>query len=323
MTIKQRVKKGVVTLAIIGSSAANAQQFITIGTGSVTGVYYPSGSAICKLVNQSRQKHNIRCSVESSEGSIANVNAIREGQLDFGIVQSDWQFHAYQGTSEFEKYGEYKELRAIFSLHSESFNIIANKTSGIEQLKDIEGKRVNIGNPGSGDLATMNVVMDQLGWTNDSFQQVTQLKGSKRSLALCENKIDAFIYLVGHPNGSIKEAMTSCDAKLIPATGPEIQSIVEHNPYYTYTKVKANTYSGLNDDVESFGVAATLVTSAKVSDQAAYTIAKAVFENFDAFKQLHPAFSNLNKADMIKAGLSAPLHPGAEKYYKEIGLLVE
>ncbi|SJN59544.1 TAXI family TRAP transporter solute-binding subunit [Vibrio ruber] len=322
MALNKIMKLSAITVAAIGASAAvNAQEFITIGTGSVTGVYYPTGGAICKLVNKDRKEHDIRCSVESTGGSIYNVNTIRSGELDFGIVQSDWQYHGYNGTSKFAEQGPYKKLRAMFSLHTEPFNVIARTDAHIDNIKDLKGKRVNIGNPGSGDRATMQVVMDKMGWTKDSFKLTSELKGSERSQALCDNKIDAFIYVVGHPNGSIKEATTSCDAKLVPVTGPEIDKIVAENPYYTYTDVPAGMYRGTDQDVKSFGVAATLVTSADVSDKVAYNVAKAVFENFDTFKRLHPAFAHLKKEDMVKAGISIPLHPGAVKYYKEVGLL--
>lgn len=316
------MKLSAIAAAAIGASAVvSAQEFITIGTGSVTGVYYPTGGAICKLVNKDRKEHNIRCSVESTGGSIYNVNTIRSGELDFGIVQSDWQYHGYHGTSKFAEQGPYKKLRAMFSLHTEPFNVIARTDAHINNIKDLKGKRVNIGNPGSGDRATMQVVMEKMGWTKDSFKLTSELKGSERSQALCDNKIDAFIYVVGHPNGSIKEATTSCDAKLVPVTGPEIDKIVAENPYYTYTDVPAGMYRGTDQDVKSFGVAATLVTSADVPDKVAYNVAKAVFENFDTFKRLHPAFAHLKKEDMVKAGISIPLHPGAVKYYKEVGLL--
>ncbi len=321
MALNKIIKVGAIAATILGAGAVNAQEFITIGTGSVTGVYYPTGGAICKLVNKDRKEHNIRCSVESTGGSIYNVNTIRSGELDFGIVQSDWQYHGYNGTSEFAEQGPFKKLRAMFSLHTEPFNIIARTDSGINGVADLAGKRVNIGNPGSGDRATMQVVMDAFGWTNDSFTLASELKGSERSQALCDNKIDAFIYMVGHPNGSIKEATTSCDAKLVPATGEQIDKIVADNPYYAYSTVPAGMYRGTEQDVKSFGVAATLVTTSDVSDEVAYNVAKAVFENFETFTRLHPAFANLKKEDMVKAGLSIPLHPGAAKYYKEIGLL--
>lgn len=321
MALNTLVKVGAIAAAVMGAGAVHAQEFITIGTGSVTGVYYPTGGAICKLINKDRRDHNIRCSVESTGGSIYNVNTIRSGELDFGIVQSDWQYHGYKGTSTFEEQGPYTKLRAMFSLHTEPFNIIARSDAGIEKLEDLKGKRVNIGNPGSGDYATMSVVMDAMGWTQDTFKLASELKGSERSQALCDNKIDAFIYMVGHPNGSIKEATTSCDAKLVSATGPQIDKIVAERPYYAYTSVPADMYRGTEKDVKSFGVAATLVTTADVSDNVAYNVAKAVFENFETFKRLHPAFANLKKEDMVSAGLSIPLHPGAVKYYKEVGLL--
>jgi hypothetical protein len=322
MALNKIMKLGVITASALSvCSVANAQEFITIGTGSVTGVYYPTGGAICKLVNKNRKNHHIRCSVESTGGSIYNVNTIRSGELDFGVVQSDWQYHGYNGTNQFKEQGPFKKLRAMFSLHTEPFNVIARTDAKINSIKDLKGKRVNIGNPGSGDRATMQVVMDALGWNIDSFKLASELKGSERSQALCDNKIDAFIYMVGHPNGSIKEATTSCDAKLIPVTGPEIDQIVTKNPYYTYTNVPAGMYRGTDKDVKSFGVAATLVTSSDVPDEVAYHVAKAVFENFSTFKRLHPAFAHLKKEDMVKAGISIPLHPGAVKYYKEVGLL--
>lgn len=239
MAFNKLIKVGAIAAAVMGAGAVSAQEFITIGTGSVTGVYYPTGGAICKLVNKGRKDHNIRCSVESTGGSIYNVNTIRAGELDFGIVQSDWQYHGYNGTSKFAEQGPYKDLRAVFSLHTEPFNIIARTDSGIENVSDLEGKRVNIGNPGSGDRATMGVVMEAMGWTNDSFKLASELKGSERSQALCDNKIDAFVYVVGHPNGSIKEATTSCDAKLISASGAKIDEIVAKNPYYAYSTVPA------------------------------------------------------------------------------------
>jgi len=321
MAFKKAMKIGAIAAVVMGAGAVSAQEFITIGTGSVTGVYYPTGGAICKLINKDRNEHSVRCSVESTGGSIYNVNTMRSGELDFGIVQSDWQFHGYNGTSKFSDQGPYNKLRAMFSLHTEPFNIIAREDSGINNVTDLVGKRVNIGNPGSGDRATMSVVMEAMGWTNDSFKLASELKGSERSQALCDNKIDAFIYMVGHPNGSIKEATTSCNAKLVPATGAQIDKIVADNPYYAFSTVPGGMYRGSDADVNSFGVAATMVTTTDVSDEVAYTVAKAVFENFDTFKRLHPAFANLKKENMVKDGLSIPLHPGAEKYYREVGLI--
>lgn len=322
MTIEKIVRA--VTLATtfsLTSLAWGAEQFVTIGTGSETGVYYPSGEAICKLVNQSWERTHQLCSVEATSGSIANIEAIRAQQLEFGIVQSDWQYHGYQGTGPFSQAGGVESLRAVFSLYTEPFNIIARADSDIANIADLAGKRVNLGNPGSGDRATMQVVMNAFHWNNSSFKLASELKGSERSQALCDNKIDAYIYLVGHPNVAISEASTSCNARLIPANGPEIERIVAQHPYYTYTTVPAGMYSESDPEITSFGVAATLVTSSDISDQAVYNLVKAVFENFDTFRALHPALAHLDKQQMVSAGLSIPLHPGAEKYYREVGLL--
>lgn len=296
-------------------------QFVTIGTGGVTGVYYPTGGAICRLVNKTRKEHGIRCSVESTGGSVYNLNTIAAGELDMGVAQSDWQYHAYNGTSKFKEKGPNKDLRAVFSVHPEPFTVVARADSGIKDFQDLKGKRVNIGNPGSGQRGTMEVVMGALGWTKKDFKLASELKSAEQSKALCDNKIDAMVFTVGHPSGSIKEASTSCDSVLVNVTGPEIDKLVKDNDYYRTATVPGGMYRGTPNDTKTFGVGATFVTSAKVPDNVIYNVVKAVFENFDQFKKLHPAFSVLKKEEMIKDGLSAPLHDGAVKYYKEAGLM--
>ncbi|MGR5221318.1 TAXI family TRAP transporter solute-binding subunit [Vibrio parahaemolyticus] len=309
-------------LAMGGATLAQAEdRFVTIGTGGVTGVYYPTGGAICRLVNKNRKEFNVRCSVESTGGSIYNINTIRAGELDLGIAQSDWQYHAYNGTSKFADAGAFKDLRAVFSVHPEPFTVVARADAGIQSFEDLKGKRVNIGNPGSGQRGTMEVLMQGYGWDKGVFKLVSELKASEQSKALCDNKIDAMIYTVGHPSGAIKEATTSCDSRIVSVNGPIVDKLLEDNSFYRKATVPGGMYNGNPDDVMTFGVGATFVTSTSVPDDVVYAIVKSVFENFDDFKRLHPAFANLKKEEMIKDGLSAPLHPGAEKYYKEAGLL--
>ena len=310
------------TAAAVFSAPASAQDktFITIGTGGVTGVYYPTGGAICRLVNKGRKEHGIRCSVESTAGSVYNLNSIRVGELDLGVAQSDWQYHAYNGTSKFEEAGANQDLRAMFSVHAEPFTVVARADAGITSFTDLKGKRVNIGNPGSGQRGTMEVLMNALGWTTDDFALASELKSAEQSKALCDNKIDAMVFTVGHPSGSIKEATTSCDTVLVEVTGPEVDKLVEDNAYYRKATIPGGMYRGADKDVSTFGVGATFVTSAKLADDVAYTVAKAVFGNFDDFKKLHPAFSTLTMEEMVRDGLSAPLHPGAQKLYSEMGL---
>jgi uncharacterized protein len=303
-------------------ASAQEQKFITIGTGGVTGVYYPAGGAICRLVNAGRKEHGIRCSVESTGGSVYNINTIRQGELDFGVVQSDVQYNALEGQGqEFEGQGPFEDLRAVFALHPEPFTVVARADSGIESFDDLKGKRVNVGNPGSGQRSTMEVLMDAKGWIMDDFALASELKSAEQSQALSDNNVDAIVFTVGHPNGSIQEATTTTDARLVPVTGAEVDKLVADNPYYSKATIPGGMYRGNPDDVETFGVRATFVTSADVPEEVVYQVTKAVFENFEDFKQLHPAFATLDKQEIVTGGLSAPMHPGAEKYFKEVGLM--
>jgi len=309
---------------LVAAAGASAQdsQFITIGTGGVTGVYYPAGGAICRLVNAGRQEHGIRCSVESTGGSVYNVNTMRQGELDFGVVQSDVQYNALEGLGEeFEGQGPFEGLRAVFALHPEPFTVLARADSGIETFDDLKGERVNVSNPGAGSRATFEVLMEAKGWTMDDFALASELKSAEQSQALSDNNVDAIAFVVGHPNGSIQEATTTTDANLIPVSGPEVDALVEENPYFSKAVIPGGMYAGNPDDTETFGVRATFVTTADVSDEAVYQLVKAVFENFEEFKKLHPAFAILEKEEIVTGGMSAPLHPGAEKYFKEAGLM--
>jgi len=310
---------GLMAAGLVAGTAQAQQQFISIGTGGVTGVYYPTGGAICRLVNKGRKTHGIRCSAESTGGSVYNINTVRAGELEFGVAQSDWQYHAYNGTSKFEDQGKFESLRAVFSVHPEPFTVMARSGSGISSFEDLKGKRVNVGNPGSGVRATAEVVMDAFGMTMDDFALAAELKGSEMAQALCDDKIDATIYTVGHPAAAITEATNTCDVDFVEVSGDEIQSLIDDNPFYRTAMIPAGMYKGQEADANTFGVGATFVSSADVSEDVVYVVVKAVFDNFEDFKKLHPAFANLNEEQMIADGLSAPLHDGAAKYYKERG----
>lgn len=304
--------------ALTAGAVAAEDRFITIGTGGQTGVYFVVGQSICRLVNRDTATHNLKCTAPSTGGSIANINAIGAGDMDMGVAQSDWQFHAYNGSSKFEG-AKVDKLRAVFSVHGEPFNVIARQDANIKSFDDLKGKRVNVGNPGSGQLATMEVVLAAKGWTMDDFALASQLKPAEQAAALGDNKVDAIIYTVGHPNGSIQEAVSTVDANLVPVEGPAIDKLVADNPFYAKAVVPGGMYAGSPNDTPTFGVKATFVTSSDVADDVVYEVVKAVFDNFDRFKGLHPAFADLKAEEMIKDGLSAPLHPGAVKYYKEQG----
>lgn len=270
-------------------------------------------------MNKDRARHGYRCTVESTGGSVANINTIRAGDLDFGVAQSDWNFHAYKGTSTFKKAGAFAELRSVFSLHPEPFTVVARADANVKNFTDLKGKRVNVGNPGSGTRASMEILLRALGWQLSDFSLAAELKADEHGAALCDNKIDAFFYGVGHPSANIQDPVTTCGAKLVNITGPAIDQLVADNSFYAKATIPGGLYKGNPDPTQTYGVVATLVTSAKVPEDEVYTLVEAVFENFEDFKKLHPAFAQLKPENMIKNGLSAPLHPGAVKHYREKG----
>ncbi len=322
MTIRKLapIAAALAVVASLGSSPVHAQaKFVTIGTGGVTGVYYAAGGAICRLMNKDRAQHGIRCSVESTGGSVYNINTIRAGELDFGVAQSDAQFNAVKGEAQFKDAGPMGELRSVFALHAEPLTILARKEAGVTKFEDFKGKRFNVGNPGSGTRSTMDQLLPALGMKTADFSLTSELKPDEHGAALCDNKIDGFAYVVGHPAANIQDPTTTCGAQLVSITGAGVDKLVADLPYYAKASIPAGLYANNPNAAETFGVVASFVSSSKVPDDVVYVMVKAVFENFEEFKKLHPAFANLEPAGMIKDGLSAPLHDGAVKYYKEKG----
>lgn len=301
--------------------ASEDTRFLTIGTGGVTGVYYPTGGAICRFVNRQRDEHGLRCSTESTGGSVYNLNTMRAGDLDFGIVQSDWQYHAYNGSEEFADSSPYEALRAVFSLHPEPFTLVARADSGIEHFDDLKGKRVNVGNPGSGQRANMEQLMARKGWTMDDFRMAAELRAPEMPRALCDGDVEAFVYVVGHPSGAISEAASTCDVRVVDVTGDAVDELIEEFPFYRYATIPGGMYTGTPDDVTTYGVGATMVTSAGVPADIVYEVVRGVFENFEQFKAMHPSLGVLEAETMASDGLSAPLHEGARRYFEEAGLI--
>ena len=304
-----------------GGPVQAQERFVTIGTGGQTGVYYVAGQSICRFLNRGAADHQIKCNAPASGGGVANVNGIRSGEFNFGIMQSDHQYKAMKGVEPFKAEGPMDDIRAVFSLQSEVFTILARKDAKIAGFDDLKGKRVNIGNPGSGTRASLDELLNALGMKITDFSLASELKADEHGAALCDNKIDGFFYGVGHPSANIQDPVTTCGAKLVNITGPAIDKLVADNSYYAKATIPAGLYKGNDQATQTYGVLATFVTSAKAPDDQVYTLVKAVFDNFDEFKKLHPAFAHLSAEHMVKDGLSAPLHPGAAKFYKEKGWL--
>ncbi len=306
-----------------GEQEGGGTRFVTIGTGGVTGVYYPTGGAISRMVNAKSDEYNIRASVESTAGSVYNINSVLNGDLDFGIAQSDRQYQASNGLAEWEATGAQEDLRSVFSIHPESITLIAAAETGAESIADLAGLRVNIGNPGSGQLQNSIDALEAVGIDVENDIQAEQVKAVEAPGLLQDGRLDAFFYTVGHPNGNILEATSGrIPVKILDITGPGIDDLLSRLPYYAPASIPAALYpqSANTADARTFGVKATLVTAASVPEDVVYAITKEVFENFEDFKSLHPAYQVLTPESMLQ-GLSAPLHDGAIRYYEEAGMI--
>ena len=309
---------GAFIAALCGTGLA-AQTFVSIGTGSVNGVYYPVGGAICRLVNRQRNRHGIHCSVVSTAGSIDNLNALRSGALQMGVVQSDWQYHAYHGSDRFVTAGAFEDLRALFSVHPRPVTIIARTDSDIRRVADLRGKRFHVGNPGSGARSSWTVLAPAFGLSHSDPAWVSGLQSAEIAQALCDNKIDAFMMLVDHPSGLVEDTASACDVRLVAIEGPPVDALVADAAFYRKVIIAGGQYRGNPQDTPSYGAGATVVTSAKVPADVVYPVVKAVFEQLDRFTALHPAFAGLTAAQMVRDSLTAPLHDGAVQYYRERG----
>jgi len=306
-----------------GSSAqvTGTDKFISIGTAGLTGVYYPAGGAICRLVNRGRKEHGVRCNSESTSGSVYNLNALKQNQIELGIAQTDWVYSSYKGLDSFADIGANTELRTIFLLHSEPFTVIVRKDSNIKSFNDIKGRKVNVGTPGSGVRGTMEKLMRKKGWRMSDFKAATELKSNELPSALCSGKIDVVLFTSGHPNGLITDITNKCETNLLPVEGSDVEELIKEYPYYTKATIPAGMYNGNNSEIRTFGVKAALVSNASLPDEVVYQLVKAVFDNIEDFKTLHPVFANLEPSVMVKEAVAAPLHNGALKYFNEKGYI--
>ncbi|MDH5751506.1 MAG: TAXI family TRAP transporter solute-binding subunit [Deltaproteobacteria bacterium] len=304
-------------LLLSGTGPASASKLVFIGTGGVTGVYYPTGGAICRLLNTERRVHGVRCAVESTGGSVYNIINVLNGDLDFGIAQTDVQWKAVNGKGKFTEKAE--KLRSVFSIHSETAALVVRADSGITRASEIKGRKINLGNIGSGQRETSQDVLKVLNLTEADLKLAGDISSSDQGVALADGRIDGFFYMVGHPNEGMKDIFYMVKARLIPLSGPGFEQLVKENNYYVNSKTPGGIYRGVSEDVPTFAVKATLVTSSNVPDEIVYLVVKSVFSDLERFKALHPAYANLTAKSMLE-GLSAPLHPGALRYYKEHGL---
>ena len=320
MRLKAPVLVAALLLSPVGGAGVSSAADIVVGTGSPTGVYFKVGRAICRIIESAAADMN--CAPLATEGSLFNLSNLRAGALELAVVQSDWHFHAYNKSGPYAFVDEsYAHLRSLFSLHSEAFTVVARLDSGIASFDDLKGKRVNIGNPGSGQRATMDAVMAAKGWTREDFLLTQELSASEHVLALCHDRVQALVYMVGHPNASIEKAVGLCGGRMLDVADADIEQLVERTPYYAPAQIPEGLYRASPDAVETFGVKATLLSTTDVDEETVYRIVRAVFENLDQLRSFHPSFELLEADSMIREGLSAPLHEGALRYFRERGMM--
>jgi TRAP transporter TAXI family solute receptor len=300
-----------------GAAADNLRRTLFLGTAPVVGVYFPVGGAICSMVNMNRAQNGLRCAVESTQGSLANLAALRAGWDDLVIVQSDWQYFAVKGLGPFKADGPFTSLRALFSLHGEPLTLVTRKNAGIARLADLKGKKVNVGPKGSGQRVLADLLIHAEGWSDADFARLGEIDPNLQFKALCAGEVDALLMPMSHPNGAVAEMAASCGAQLVSLDGPAVDTLLADTPYLARDEVPGGTYAGNPNDVATFGPRATLLTTTALPAEVAYQVVKAVFENFDRFRAMHPALRNLATAEAVGPGNTAPFHEGALRYYRE------
>lgn len=300
------------------AAPASTQKLVMIGTGSLVGIYNPAGGAVCRLVNRDRKVHGVRCSVDSTDGSGANIEALRDGTYEMAIVQSDVVWIAARGEGPYAQRGRFEDLRTVFALHPEPITVVARKEANIRRLRDLAGRRVFLGEPGSGTRQSLEAIMKLLE-VQVSDAPLPDLKGGEDGAALCDGRIEAFVRIIGHPTDAVRLPAAICGARLVPVSGETVDRIIKARPYYAPAQIAGNLYPSNPQDTSSFGVRAVLVTTAKLPASDVYAMAKSVFDNFQELRKLHPALDGLNHTAMIGVDAIAPLHEGAARLYREKG----
>ena len=310
--------------APLSNVGADTVRFVAIGTAGPDGIYFLLGNAVCELVHQQggqdahgQRQERIQCVAPATGGSRFNVRQLSIGAMEFGLVQSDWHYHAYHGTAP-DKVVPVASLRSVLSVHREPFLLMTRADSGIERFEDLRDKRVNVGNPGSGQRGTMEVLLNAYGMTLADIDEATELTSTEDGSALCNDEIDAFVSTLGFPHPKLTAVIEDCGARILNLDTDVETQLVKEFPYYSFVTLPKDVYQ-LSSSTTTLGVVATLVTRVETDEQTVYAIVRAVMENLSALGDKHAALKSLSPGLMIEDGLFAPLHPGAIRYYKEKG----
>ena len=294
---------------------------VTVTSGVSGGVYHPVGNAICRMFNLAGEHQAMPCVAVSSDGSVANIRRVESGNATFGLSQTDVAYAAFHGEGPIAAAGPDPNLRTVIALYPEAFTVVARADASARDYQDLRDKRVGIGTSGVGYNFTREVILGFYGQTTSAPERVLEVAPSEQSQALCSDKVDAIIFEAGHPNGLTQEATTNCPARLVRVAGQPIDRLLATHPYYIAVVIPGGMYAGNPGDVPTIGTRAVLVSSSNQPDELVYAVVKAVFDHFAVFRQLHPALSNLEIKDMVPVDAVVPIHPGALKYYRDVGLI--
>lgn len=294
---------------------------VTIAASGPSAQYFPVANSICRVTNLAGTlDSNKRCRVIASTGAVKNVALVRRGRAKFGLTQSDLADGAFRGQGLFAELGAARNLRSVVGLHRETFTILAGPNTNIRSFEDLRGRRIGIGKVGAGHTFTRDIVLDLYGWTISDFDRLLELGPVDQSETLCAGRVDAIIFEAVHPDGLTQEATSRCGANLVHVARAPIDKLFAR-PYYDISLIPGGMYENNPDNTVSFGTQTILVTSAHQPDDVVYAVVKAIFENFEDFRRLHPALVALKRDALVSNEALLPIHPGALRYFREAGLV--
>ena len=311
-----------VLFSTYGCQSTDKGKFIAIGTSTKSGVYYPVAREICNLLNSGRETHLVRCLATESGGSIYNIPAIATGELDVALTRAGLAHKAFRGEEMFKAYGANSSLRLISILYSQPVSIIVKQESNIQKFNEVKGKRVNLGNLGSGKRGISELLLEVMNWSHSDFSEVYELNTSNMGKAFCSDKVDVLIEAIGMPSKFLDRMVNDCKGRFVDISDDVVELIRQKGPFYTPGIIPKKFYPTQEKDVRTFNVNVVLISSARVNDATIYELTKAIFGDVKKLKKIHQVFSNMMPRSMVDQAPSIPYHDGALRYFKEHGFFL-
>ncbi len=298
-------------IGIAGCGGGEKEQFINIATGGTAGTYYPIGGAIAEVLNKS----GMNASAQSTGASVANINMLKDKQVELAIVQNDITYYAVNGQEMFKEGGKIENLFGIASLYPETCQFVVREDSGIKSINDLRGKRVAVGAAGSGAEANARQILEAYGITYEDVEEQF-LSFAEGAYAIKDSTVDAAFVTAGYPTASVQDVASQNKIRLLPVGDEQIQKLAEKYPFYTKTVVPAGTYQGFDEDVQTVSVMAILVANDKIDAALGEKLTKAIFDNLDKIAAAHSAAKSINKETALEALDFIKMNEGAVKVLK-------